>query len=139
MRLKGIFTVEASVIFAFIVLMIGAIIKLDYRLHDGVVNDSCKIQGGIRLYEANSYYYNAATDEIEISRIINSPVIKSEYYGEELSINKKVKNYYDEYKISASNYADSILDDVITVKKNSDIVRKSGRAIKVIGEILDES
>ena len=86
MKLKAMFTVEASYVFAFITVLIVSIISLDFLLHDRVVNDSCKIQAGIRIYEADSFYYDDFNKKIDISRIIASPVLKEEKYSDEQNI-----------------------------------------------------
>lgn len=140
MRLRAMFTIEASYIFVFITLLILSIISLDFLLHDRVVNDSCKIQGGIRIYEADSFYYDNKNKNIDINRIICSPVLKEEKYSEELSIYDNLKEYYTEYNLGSDlNFNTDNLTSVITVKKNAALLRKSGRVVKLIGDILDEN
>ena len=140
MRLKAMFTIEASYIFVFITLLILSIISLDFLLHDRFVNDSCKIQGGIRINEADSFYNDNKNKNIDINRIICSPVLKEEKYSEELSIYDNLKEYYTEYNLGSDlNFNTDNLTSVITVKKNAALLRKSGRVVKLIGDILDEN
>ena len=140
MKLKAMFTVEASYVFAFITVLIVSIISLDFLLHDRVVNDSCKIQAGIRIYEADSFYYDDFNKKIDISRIIASPVLKEEKYSDEQNILSKVNNYYSEYNLGSDLvFSMENVTSVITVNKNASLIRKSGRVVEFIGDILDEN
>ena len=140
MKLKAMFTVEASYVFAFITVLIVSIISLDFLLHDRVVNDSCKIQAGIRIYEADSFYYDDFNKKIDISRIIASPVLKEEKYSDEQNIFSKVNNYYSEYYLGSDLiFSMENVTSVITVNKNASLIRKCGRVVEFIGDILDEN
>lgn len=140
MKLKAMFTVEASYVFAFITVLIVSIISLDFLLHDRVVSDSCKIQTGIRIYEADSFYYDDINKKIDISRIIASPVLKEEKYSDEQNILSKMNNYYSEYNLGSDLVFNmENVTSVITVNKNASLIRKCGRVVEFIGDILDEN
>lgn len=127
-RIKGNITIEASVVFTFITCLVVLFIRLNFELHDRVVNDSSKFQAGIRNRQAEAYYYDCYKNIIDYSLIIQSPVIgenTKKYDG-----NAAVRKYYDEYHFSSDKKIDtSNINEVIKHIDNADMIRKTGRAV----------
>lgn len=141
MRLRAYFTVEASYIFAFIAFLVVAFIRLDYKLHDRVVNDSCKIQAGVMRYQAKAFYYDVNRHSLDYLQIIASPIIgDNEDFTQNMYkvIEKKQGEYYKELKFGTGDINLSNTSEMIAVKKNADVVRAGGRIVEIIGDIKDE-
>ena len=141
MKLKAYFTIEASYIFAFITFLIIAFIRLDYKLHDRVLNDSCKILCGIRMYQADAFYYDVKTQHLDYLSIIASPVIGEDEEFKELmhvKIVQKQMDYYEKANLSGEELDMSNVQDIMNVKKNADVIRAGGKIVNIIGEITNE-
>lgn len=141
MRLRAYFTVEASYIFAFIAFLVVAFIRLDYKLHDRVVNDSCMIQAGVMRYQAKAFYYDVNRHSLDYLQIIASPIIgDNEDFTQNMYkvIEKKQGEYYKELKLGTGDINLSNTSEMIAVKKNADVVRAGGRIVEIIGDIKDE-
>ena len=141
MRLKGYFTIEASYIFAFITFLIIAFIRLDYKLHDRVLNDSCKILCGIRQYQADAFYYDVNTNHLDYLSIIASPVVGEDEEFKDLmhgKIEQKQMDYYDKANLSGAELNLSNVNEMIKIKKNADTIRAGGKIVNIIGEITNE-
>ena len=52
MRLKAMFTIEAAYLIAYITVLVGSILGINFSLHDVLLRDAKKTNGGIRLYQA---------------------------------------------------------------------------------------
>lgn len=142
MKVKGVFTIEAAYIFSILTVIILLIIRLDFNLHDKVVNDSCKIQSGIRLYETDNFYFNPETDRIDYVRIINAPILKEDgYYREKKTvILDRCKSYYGEYALSEDNAINTDnTGQIVYMKNNAALIRKSGRLVQFVGDLVNES
>lgn len=137
MRLKGEFTVEATFIFSFFLIMIVAFINLDLTLHDAVVSDAAKVNGGIEYRESMFFCRNADNGIIDKSAVIGKPLIgKKDYYSgqQKLKICQNVSGYYDTHRFSAiSQISETDIEDVMTAGDNAQIVRAGGKAVQIIG------
>ena len=143
MRLKGYFTLEATYIFTAVTLLVVGLIRLDFYLHDSLVNDVAKILGGIRYYQVSSTYYDMEKECIDREKTANTPVIGIDYdfnYEVMTQINNNVSIYYNEKIIGTDvELTDTRLDEVILPHNNAEVVRSAGRAVQVVGGIFDES
>lgn len=140
MRLKAIFTIEAAYVYSFIALLVVGIIYLNFDLHDRVLIDSSKIQAGVRIYEANSFYYDNEKKQINTREIVCSKIFEKKGFSEKTNIRNSVTKYYKEYGLLAKKDMDiNGIGKTISVSKNADFVRKGGRVIELIGEVLDEN
>ena len=140
-RLKGYFTVEATYIFAFIAFLVIAFIRLDYKLHDRVVNDSSKIQTGVRRYQAKEFYFDIKKGSIDYLGIIASPVIgEDENFINKMYkvIEEKQREYYYGQRLGAEDINLENTTDIINLKKNADVIRAGGRIVEVIGGAKDD-
>ncbi len=141
MRLKGFFTPEAAVIFSFIAFFTVGTIRLVYTLHDRVLNDSSKIQAGIRMYQAENFYYDTDSGKIDYTGIICSPVLKTDednFKSTEEKVMKKINDYYYEHCFGTDkNMTLSDYYGIINTGKNADVIRAGGRMAEFIGDIVD--
>lgn len=142
MKLRGYMTVEAAYIFAALIFVVAGLIKLNFYIHNSLLSDVCKIVGGIKYYQAEVFYYDADTERINTNEICNSPV-----FGESKSFAKTAKElleesvdkYYSEKSLSIENeLSDAELDEIMDIPDNANLIRASGRAVQIIGGILDE-
>ena len=115
---------------------------MDFYLHDSLINDVCKVLGGIRYRQAAVFYYDVGKDEIDTDKIANSPVM-----GEDKSfartanelIDKNIIEYFTEKTIAGDNECtDTKTEDVIKATDNAQLVRSGGRLVQIIGGTKDE-
>ena len=78
MRLKAMFTIEAAYLIAYITVLVGSILGINFSLHDVLLSDAAKTQGGIRLYQAEAFFYDSTEETIDMEAIINSPLIDND-------------------------------------------------------------
>lgn len=139
MRLRAMFTIEAAYLITYITILCGSIFKLAFSLHDSLLNDSVKLQGGIRRYQAEAFFYDSANEKIDINAIINTPLIHNDDYvnARAKEINKVFKVYYEEKKIDiTSALSDTQYDSVVKIKSNAAVVRAGKKVVEIIGGIL---
>lgn len=138
MRLKGYFTIEAAFIFAFVTLLVVGIVKLDFLIHDNLLSDVTKILGGIRYYQAAEFHYNPEKYKINITSLINAPVLLEDNdFNDEAKvvINQNIKTFYEERKIGIdSTMSDTEIDSIITANNNAEVIRAGGKLIQIIGD-----
>lgn len=142
MKLRGYMTVEAAYVFAALVFVVAGLIKLNFYLHNSLLSDVCKIVGGIKYYQAEAFYYDVDTERINTNEICNSPI-----FGESKSfaktakdeLDKSVSKYYLEKSLSIENeLSDAEIDKIMDIQDNANLIRASGRAVQIIGGVLDE-
>ncbi len=142
MKLRGYMTVEAAFIFTALILIVAGLIKLNFHLHNGLLSDSCKIIGGIKYYQAERFYYDVEKSCIDTTAICNSPVLgESKDFAEaaEKALNESVSKYYAEKSLSVENeLSDAEIDEIIDLPDNANLIRAGGRAVQVIGGVLNE-
>jgi hypothetical protein len=85
MRLKGYFTLVASYIFTAVTLLAVGLIRLDFYLHDSLINDTAKILGGLRYFQVTSAHYDMEKESIDRKECANVPVI-----GNDMDFNRPV-------------------------------------------------
>ena len=143
MRLKGYFTLEASYIFTAITLLVLGLVRLDFYLHDSLINDTAKILGGLRYFQVTMAHYDMEKECIDREGIANTPVI-----GEDIEFNRpvmtKVKNSVNEYFSEKTVGLDcelsgTDLENVILNRDNAEVVRSGGKLVQVIGGLFNES
>ncbi len=143
MRLKGYFTLEASYIFTAVTLLVLGLIRLDFYLHDSLINDTAKILGGLRYFQVSSAHYNMEEECIDREAVANTPVI-----GEDIKFNKpvmvKVKTSVSEYFFEKTiglecKMSSTDLKDVILPRDNAEVVRSGGKLVQVIGGLFNEN
>lgn len=137
MRMKGYLSIEATYIFAITSWIVVSLIQCNFNIHDNMLNDACKVLGGIRYYQARNYYYKG--ESIRETAIANSPVLgeNMEFVDSAVSeIEEDMKTYYSEKKLGWEEELSSTkISKVITVGDNANLVRSGGEVIKVIGGI----
>lgn len=139
MKLKGYMSIEATYIFTIVTLIVVSLIRFDFYLHDNLLNDTCKVLGGIRYYQAERFYYNG--ESIREKSIANSPVLGEDYDFVEnayADIEKNVKVYYEEKNLGLDGgLSNTALDKIVTIGDNANLVRSGGQVVKLIGGIAD--
>ena len=139
MRLKGYMSIEAIYIFTIATWIVVSLIRFDFYLHDNLLNDTCKILGGIRYYQAERFYYKG--ESIREKAIANSPVLGEDYdFGDDActDIENDVKVYYEEKNLGFDGaLSDTALDKIVTIGDNANLVRSGGQVVKLIGGIAD--
>lgn len=139
MRVKGYMTIEAAYIFTITTWIVVSLIRVDFYIHDNLLNDTCKILGGIRYYQAEYFYYKG--ESIREKSIANSPVIGDDndfVKSAGKDIDENVKTYYEEKNLGMDGGLSSTpLDEVITIGDNANLVRSGGQVVKLIGGIVD--
>lgn len=142
MKLRGYMTVEAAYVFAALIFVVAGLIKLNFYLHNSLLSDVCKIVGGIKFYQAESFYYDVNTERINTEEICNSPIFgESKSFAQEAEeiLNKSVSKYYLEKRLSIENeLSDAELDEIMDIQDNANLIRASGRAVQIIGGVLNE-
>lgn len=141
MRLKGYFTLEASYIFIAATLLVAGLIRLDFYLHDSLINDTVKILGGLRYFQVSSVHYDMENECIDREAIANTPVIRNDTEFNRramVTINNNVSEYYLEKRIGMDcALTDTDLQDVILSRDNAEVVRSGGKLVQVIGGLFD--
>lgn len=142
MKLRGYMTVEAAFIFAALIFVVAGLIKLNFYLHNGLLSDACKIIGGIKYYQAEKFYYDVETGIINTEKICNSPVFGESKSFEESAkeqLDDSINEYYAEKSLSVENeLSDADIDEIVKISDNANFIRAGGRAVQVIGGVLDE-
>lgn len=140
-RLKGSFTLEATVIFPLITVIIVGVIILDFTLHDRLLNDAGKILGAVRYHEAESFYYDAVFERIRLQKIAGSPVLGEDkaFAGKQrIAISRKSEDYYLQNKIGAEpQFTATDIRDVLDINDNAGVVRAGGRLVQIMGTLSD--
>lgn len=142
MRVKAMFTIEAAVVFSLLTMIIIVFMNLGFSLHDRVLNDSVKIQGGLRYQEADFYHYDSDKKRINYGDIIGSPVFKKDNFSEvmDTKIMNNMKAYFSENvlgEISEINFENR--NQIIKNNKNANILRYGSKASQLIGELINGS
>lgn len=142
MRFRGYMTVEAAFIFAAVIFVVAGLIKLNFYLHNGMLSDACKIVGGIKYYQAEKFYYDVETGRINTDEICKSPVFgenKSFAESAKKNLDDSINKYYAEKRLSSENeLSDAGIDEIVEIPDNANFIRAGGRAVQVIGGVLDE-
>ncbi len=137
MRLNGSFTVESAVIFPIFTIIVIMFIRFDFRLHDALISDVGKIMGGLRYLESESFYYDIETENLNATRIAESPVLGKDnvYAGQQrAAISARVQLYYNSNRLGNEvGLSTTGIDKVIDCGSNATRVRSGGRAVQVIG------
>ena len=137
MRLRANMTIEASFIFSFIGMLVAAFIMLDFKLYDGILNDSVKILGGLRYHAAETYYYDCATDKIDYAQRASSPVLsgnKTFMAAQKIKISKILNTAYGNGRLNNNDsMSGSDFTSVIKSVDNAGLVRAGGRVVQIIG------
>ena len=140
MRLKGYMTVEASYIFSFFTILVVAIIRLNFLLHNNMLSDVCLVLGGIRYSQAEYFY--CEDGKINKEAVANSAIFSEKSAlaeSEKSKILNNVKAYYEEKNLGVEGeLSDSDIEDIIDINDNGALVRSGGRLIQVIGGNIDE-
>ena len=135
MRMKGYLTIEATYIFAILTWIVISLIRFDFNMHDNLLNDTCKILGGIRYYQAKNFYFKGSS--VRETDITNSPVVGEDndfVKGAEADIESDVEMYYEEKQLGwDENLSITSISKVITVGDNANLVRSGGEVVKLIG------
>ena len=135
MRMKGYLTIEATYIFAILTWIVISLIRFDFNMHDNLLNDTCKILGGIRYYQAKNFYFKGSS--VRETDIANSPVVGEDndfVKGAEADIESDVEMYYEEKQLGwDENLSITSISKVITVGDNANLVRSGGEVVKLIG------
>lgn len=143
MRLKGYFTLEASYIFSAVTLLVLGLIRLDFYLHDSLINDTAKVLGGLRYFQVASTHYDMEEECIDRYALATSPVI-----GVDAEFNKaamvKIKDSVSEYFYEKTiglecKMSSTDLRDVILLRDNAEVVRSGGKMAQVIGGLFYEN
>ena len=139
MRLKGYMSIEASYVFAITTLIVVGLIRVSFYIHDNLLNDTCKILGGIRYYQADKFYFNG--ESIREKNIANSPVVGTDYefiQSANSDIQDNVRSYFDEKKLGFDGeLSNTSLEKIITIGDNANLVRSGGQVVKLIGGIAN--
>lgn len=139
MRMKGYLTIEATYIFVITTWIVVSLIRFDFSIHDNLLNDACKVLGGIRYYQASNFYYKG--NSIRETDIANSPVIGDDrdfVVNACSGIESDVEKYYEEKRLGwDENLSTTPISKVITVGDNANLVRSGGEIVKLIGGIND--
>ena len=137
MRLIANMTIEASYIFPFIGILVAAFIMLDFKLYDGILNDSVKILGGLRYHAAENFYYDCAEDKIDYVEKNSSPVLsgsKAFLAAQKIKISKVLNEAYGNERLSINDsMSGTDFTAVIKSVDNAGLVRAGGRAVQIIG------
>ncbi len=136
MRLKAMFTIEAAYLIAYITVLVGSILGINFSLHDVLLSDAAKIQGGIRLYQAEAFFYDSTEETIDMEAIINSPLIDNDDFvdKEAPKVEDAVNEYFEAKKIAvASKISSTDTGKFISIKSNAKITRSGQRVVKLIG------
>lgn len=137
MRFKAGMTIEASYIFPFTAMLVAAFIMLDFKLYDGVLNDSVKILGGLRYHAAETYYYDSTADGINYIQRISAPVLSRNTTFTSAQKMQIGKSIYTAYENGCLNVNDKLTDtdigEVIKSVDNAGVVRSGGRIVQIIG------
>lgn len=136
MRLKAMFTIEAAYLIAYITVLVGSILGINFSLHDVLLSDAAKIQGGIRLYQAEAFFYDSTEETIDMDAIINSPLIDNDDFvdKEAPKVEDAVNKYFEAKKIAvASKISSTDTGKFISIKSNAKITRSGQRVVKLIG------
>ena len=143
MRLKGYFTLEASYIFTAVTLLVLGLIRIDFYLHDSIINDTAKILGGLRYFQVTSAHYDMEKESIDRKECANVPVI-----GNDMDFNRpvmvKIKNSVSSYFYEKTigwecKMSSTDLQEVILPRDNAEVVRSGGKLVQVIGGMFDEN
>ena len=139
MKMKGYLTIEATYIFVILTWLVISLIRFDFNIHDNLLNDTCKILGGIRYYQAKNFYFKG--NSIREADIAKSPVLgeDKDFIKDAASdIESDVEMYYDEKQLGwDENLSSTAISKVITVGDNANLVRSGGEVVKVIGGLND--
>ena len=136
MRLKAMFTIEAAYLIAYITVLVGSILGINFSLHDVLLSDAAKIQGGIRLYQAEAFFYDTTEETIDMDAIINSPLIDNDDFvdKEAPKVEDAVNKYFEAKKIAvASKISSTDTGKFISIKSNAKITRSGQRVVKLSG------
>ena len=137
MRLKGSMTVEAAYIFPFFTVLVASIITMDFKIYDSMLSDVCKIIGGMRYYESETFYYDNESKGIEYQSIICSPVLSEDKVfmsRQKIKINQLVAKFYNKNRLgSQESISGTDISSVITAGDNAGIVRAGGKVMEIIG------
>ena len=136
MRLKAMFTIEAAYLIAYITVLVGSILEINFSLHDVLLSDAAKTQGGIRLYQAEAFFYDSTEETIDMEAIINSPLIDNDDFvdKEAPKVEDAVNKYFEAKKIAvASKISSTDTGKFISIKSNAKITRSGQRVVKLIG------
>lgn len=143
MKLKGYFTIEASYVFTILTLIVIGLIRLNFYMHDNLINDVCKVLGGLRYYQTVNFYYDSESETIDTKAIANSPIFGEDSNfasNSKAKINENVSEYFQEKRIGFDvELTDTNIDEVITDSDNANLVRSGGKLIQVIGGNGDEN
>ena len=133
-------TVEASYIFSFFAILVVAIIRLNFLLHNNMLSDVCLVLGGIRYSQAEFFY--CENGKINTEAVANSAVFSEKSSLSESEKNRimnNVKAYYDEKNLGIEGeLSDTDIAEIIDINDNGALVRSGGRLIQVIGGNADE-
>ena len=136
MRLKAMFTIEAAYLIAYITVLVGSILGINFSLHDVLLSDAAKTQGGIRLSQAEAFFYDSTEETIDMEAIINSPLIDNDDFvdKEAPKVEDAVNKYFEAKKIAvASKISSTDTGKFISIKSNAKITRSGQRVVKLIG------
>lgn len=140
MKLKGYMTVEASYIFSFFAILVVALIRLNFLLHNNLLSDVCLVMGGIR--NAQAEYFYCENGQINTEAVANSPVFSEKSplsENEKVEINNNIKNYYEEKRLGVEGaLSETAIEKVIEINDNGALVRSGGKLIQVIGGNVNE-
>lgn len=143
MRLKGYFTLEASYIFTAVTLLVVGLIRLDFYLHDGLINDTAKILGGLRYFQVTSSHYDMEKETIDRKECANAPVLGYDTDFNQpvmIKVKKSISEYFYEKTIGLDcKMSSSDLRDVILPRDNAEVVRSGGKMVQVIGGLFYEN
>lgn len=139
MRVRGYMSIEASYVFAITTLIVVCLIRFSFYVHDNLLNDTCKILGGIRYYQADKFYFKG--ESIREKNIANSPVLGTDYEFIQSAcsdIEDDVKSYYEEKNLGFDGeLSNTSLAKIITIGDNANLVRSGGQVVKLIGGIAN--
>ena len=135
MKLKGYMTVEASYIFSFFAVLVVAIIRLNFLLHNNMLSDVCLVLGGLRYSQAEYFY--SEEGKINTEAVANSSIFSEKSSladGEKIRIISNVRAYYDEKRLGVEGeLSDTDITKIIEINDNASLVRSGGKLIQVIG------
>lgn len=141
-HLDGVFTVEASFIIVWITLLVVAIIRLDFSLHDALLSDAGLVLAGLRYREAEYFYYDPVELSFNYQALAAAPVYltDSDYLDRALQIIKQhTQSYYEEHRLSFdSALSETSISSVFSVKSNANLIQAGGRAAEFISEVWNQ-
>jgi hypothetical protein len=143
MRLKGYFTLEASYIFTAVTLLVVGLIRLDFYLHDSLINDTAKILGALRYFQVTSAHYDMEKEAIDRRACAKVPVMGYDTDFNQpvmVKVKKSVSEYFYEKSIGLDcKMSSTDFRDVIFLRDNAEVVRSGGKLVQVVGGLFYEN